>query len=145
MSGELVNMIDERGAYRLADLAFYKAALDAIAAHIAVLDNQGTILAVNASWQRFGEENGIRDSRFGVGANYFTVCRAAADPIARAASVGIRDVLSGRRSSFCLEYACHSPDEERWFVLRATPLTDHPGFAVVAHENITERVYAVSI
>ena len=124
----------------LADLTFYKAVLDALEAHIALLDGRGTILAVNAAWRHFGEANGIRDPRFGVGANYFAVCRAAVDPSARAAAAGIQDVLSGRRSSFHFEYPCHSPDEERWFTLRATPLTDYTGFGVVAHENITERV-----
>lgn len=135
-------MIDELSDSRLGDPVFYKAVLDTIAAHIAVLDEQGTILAVNASWQRFGEANGMRDSRFGVGVNYFTVCRAAVDPIARASAAGIRDVLRRRRSSFYLEYPCHSHDEKRWFALRATPLADQPGFAVVAHENVTERVVA---
>lgn len=126
----------------LADLAFYKAVLDALEAHVALIDSQGTILAVNASWRKFGEENGLRDTRFSMGANYFTVCRAAVDPVAMAAERGIKDILSGQQSSFYLEYACHSPDEERWFALRATPLADYPNFAVVAHENITERVLA---
>ena len=135
-------MILELDDYHFPDLAFYKSILDALEAHIAVLDKQGTIIAVNARWQRFGEMNGIRDSRFGVGANYFTVCRAAVDPIAWAAEAGIRDVLSGRRSSFYLEYPCHSPDEERWFALRVMPIGDQPGFVVTAHENITERVIA---
>lgn len=125
-----------------ADLTFYKAVLDSLEAHVALIDSQGTILAVNASWRRFGEANGLRDTRFGVGANYFTVCRAAVDPVAMAAERGIKDILVGQQSSFYLEYPCHSPNEERWFALRATPLADYPHFAVVAHENITERVIA---
>ncbi len=135
-------MIEEQRDARLGSLAFYKSVLDALDANIAVLDQYGTILAVNTSWERFGRANGIRDSRFGVGVNYYAVCRAAVDPLARAAASGIRDVLHSRRSSFVLEYPCHSPDEERWFNLRATPLPEYPGFAVVAHENITERVLA---
>lgn len=135
-------MIEEQRDVRLASLAFYKSILDALDANIAVLDQHGTILAVNTSWERFGRSNGMRDSRFGVGVNYYAVCRAAVDPLARAAASGIRDVLHHRRSSFVIEYPCHSPDEERWFKLRATPLPDHPGFGVVAHEDITERVIA---
>ena len=135
-------MTDKLQSSVVADITFYKAVLDALDAHIALIDGQGTILAVNASWQLFGEVNGIRDKNFGVGANYFAVCRAAIDPDARAAASGIQDVLRGRRSSFYLEYPCHSPDEQRWFALRATPLADYPGFAVVAHENITERIAA---
>ena len=135
-------LIDELRDFPIADFAFHKAMLDALTANIALLDKQGTILLVNASWRRFGQENGIRDPRYGVGANYFAVCRAAIDPNARSAATGIQDVLSGRQSSFYLEYPCHSPDEQRWFALRATPIAGYPGFAVVAHENITERVIA---
>ena len=135
-------MIDKPQNNLLADFTFGKAVLDALHTHIALLDRQGTILVVNASWQRFGEANGIRDKRFGVGANYFAVCRAAVDPSARAAATGIQDVLSERRSSFYHEYPCHSPDEKRWFALRAKPLADYPDFAVVTHENITERILA---
>lgn len=135
-------MIEEQLDARLGSLAFYRSVLDALEANIAVLDQHGTILAVNASWERFGRANGMRDTGFGVGVNYYAVCRAAVDPLARAAASGIRDVLHNRRSSFVLEYPCHSPDEERWFRLRATPLPEHPGFAVVAHEDISERVIA---
>ncbi len=137
-------MIDELRDSPFADLAFHKAMLDALEANIALLDHQGTILFVNASWQRFGEANGICDPSYGVGVNYFEACRAAVDPNARAAASGIQDVLNGRRTSFQLEYPCHSPDEQRWFVLRATPIEGYPGFVVVAHENITERVIAES-
>ncbi len=135
-------LIDELGDFPIADFAFPKAMLDALTANIALLDKQGTILLVNASWRRFGQENGIRDPRYGVGASYFAVCRAAVDPNARAAAMGIQDVLNGRQSSFYSEYPCHSPGEHRWFALRATPIAGYPGFAVVAHENITERVNA---
>ncbi len=136
--------MNEQHVSPFADLAFHKAMLDALAANIALLDRKGTILFVNASWRIFGEENGICDPRYGVGANYFDACRAAVDPNARAAAQGIQDVLGGRRSFFQLEYPCHSPDQQRWFVLRATPIEGYPGMAVVAHENITERVIAES-
>ena len=52
---------------------------------------------------------------------------------------GIQEVLDGKRALFEFEYPCHSPDEKRWFVLRATPLGDGQEGAVVAHINITKR------
>ena len=126
------------------NLDFTTAILDSISANIAVIDSTGEILAVNLSWQKFADENKLPDSALlGIGANYFDVCRAArADPNARAAMRGIREVLQGRRSSFYYEYPCHSPSEQRWFALRATPLIDYPRYVVVAHENITERISA---
>jgi hypothetical protein len=83
------------------------------------------------------------DTILGIGANYFDVCKAAGtDPNARAALKGIREVMQGRRSFFYHEYPCHSPDQQRWFALRASPLVDYPQFVVVSHENITERISA---
>lgn len=123
---------------------FVSAILDALPAHIAVIDAQGTIITVNSAWRAFGTANGMRDSSYGVGVNYFKICRAAVDPIARAAEQGIREVVKGTRQNFDLEYACHSPDEKRWFVLRASALQGFAGFAVLAHENITGRVIQAS-
>lgn len=123
------------------ELTFRAAVLDSIAAHIAVLDPSGVIVAVNASWQEFAEANQLGDAAMGVGTNYLEVCRfARADPNARAALEGISDVIRGFRSTFYHEYPCHSPDEKRYFALRVSPLVDYPHFVVVTHEDITERV-----
>src|SRR6185295_7724295 len=56
--------------------ALNQAVLDSLSTHMAVLDKDGTIIAVNAAWRRFAETNG--DSKLalaGVGANYLAVCR----------------------------------------------------------------------
>lgn len=126
------------------NLTFRSSILDSISANIAVLDPTGEILAVNLSWQEFADANQMPDDALlGIGANYFDVCRAAfTDPNARAAMTGIREVMKGRRSFFYHEYPCHSPSQQRWFALRATPLIDYPNFVVVSHENITERISA---
>ena len=126
------------------NLTFRSSVLDSIPANIAVIAPSGEILAVNLSWQKFADANQMSDDALlGIGANYFDVCRAAAaDPNARAAMKGIREVIAGRRSYFYHEYPCHSPSEQRWFALRATPLIDYPYFVVVSHEDITKRIVA---
>lgn len=129
------------------NLTFESSILDSISANIAVLDPAGEILAVNLSWQEFADANQMpADALLGIGANYFDVCRAAStDPNARAAMTGIREVMKGRRSIFYHEYPCHSPNQQRWFALRATPLIDYPNFVVVSHEDITERISAETV
>lgn len=53
------------------------------------------------------------------------------------AARGIRAVLGGELPHFTLEYPCHSPTEQRWFVMNVAPIR-HPGLgAVVSHVNIT--------
>lgn len=128
------------------DLTFRSAILDSLAANIAVIDSNGEIVAVNARWQDFAIANQMRNSNMGVGANYLAVCRSArADPNARAALDGILDVLKGYQPSFYHEYPCHSPSEQRWFALRATPLIDYPNFVVVSHEEISDRISRAAV
>lgn len=122
---------------------FLKSALDALSSHIAILDESGTIIAVNAAWNRFATENGFIGSLQGLGDNYLHVCHLAVGHYsAEAADVatGIRGVMTGQQDEFHLEYPCHSTREQRWFVVRVTRFSgDGPLRVVVAHENISER------
>ncbi len=120
------------------------AALDALDAHVCILNADGTIIATNAAWKRFAENNAGDAARTGLGSNYLETCDIAqggnADEAA-AVAAGIRAVISGRANRFELEYPCHAPTEQRWFVIRVTRLqqageTPH---VVITHENITER------
>lgn len=53
---------------------------------------------------------------------------------------GIRAVLDGRKKGFIHEYPCHSPDQQRWFLMTVKPLLrSKPREAVVTHINITDR------
>jgi PAS domain-containing protein len=117
---------------------FWHATLDSLTSHIAVLDEHGAIVAVNAAWRRFAHSQG-GDSDY-VGSNHAVVCESSADPLGRAAARGLREMLAGRREVFKLEYSCHSPAVQRWFLLRAMRyMGSGPLRVVVAHENITDR------
>jgi PAS domain S-box-containing protein len=121
---------------------FLQSTLDALSSHIAILDEHGTIVEVNAAWDRFARENRFVGSH-GVGDNYLQVCHSATGHFAEEATAvasGIQAVMAGRENEFHLEYPCHSPLEKRWFMVRATRFAgDGPVRIVVAHENITER------
>ncbi len=116
--------------------------LDALSAHIAIVDETGTILAVNRAWREFAVANEFRGTSHGVGWNYLDVCRSATGAEmaeARAAGDGIRAVMDGSRTQFRLEYACPGPPGLRWFQLRVTRFfEDGLVRVVVAHENVTE-------
>lgn len=120
-----------------------KGILNALPAHIALLDSNGVILTVNEAWRRFAAVNDLQSANFCVGQNYLNICESATGVCSdESGSVaqGIRDVLSGSKAIFSIEYPCHSPDEKRWFRLIVTPLTDHLGSgAVVMHVNVTDR------
>ena len=119
------------------------AILNALPAHIALLDNNGLIISVNESWRQFAVANVLRCPGYAVGVNYLEICdnaRGECSAEARQVAEGIRAVLGGTEKSFSIEYPCHSITEQRWFLLMVTPLADdHPNGAVVMHLNITER------
>ena len=124
---------------------FLRSSLDALSGHIAVLDESGTILETNAAWQRFGHENHATASGTGVGVNYLQHCRQSLsqDDRTQAYARGIRDVIAGRQTHFEVEYPCHSPTEQRWFVMRVTRFqTPGPVRIVIVHDNCTERKLA---
>ncbi|MBI1915394.1 MAG: hypothetical protein HYS12_11755 [Planctomycetes bacterium] len=81
----------------------------------------------------------------GVGINYLEVCRRAAGESAeltQEAQAGIRGVLDGASPAFSLEYPCHSPEEQRWFLMTVTSLAANQEGAVISHFNITKRKQA---
>src|ERR671912_804577 len=120
--------------------------LDSLSAHIAIIDETGTIVTVNKAWRDFAEANGAAAQNHAEGANYLRACDSAVGAHSEEAAPfaeGIRSVLSGQREKFELEYPCHSPSEQRWYIGRVTQFAaDGPPRAVVAHENITERKLA---
>jgi two-component system CheB/CheR fusion protein len=51
--------------------------------------------------------------------------------------VGVRGVLEGSLPAFSLNYPCHSPTEQRWFVMHVAPVLGHDYGAVISHVDIS--------
>ena len=128
---------------RHTEAAKQAAILDALPAHIALLDAHGFIVSVNEAWRGFACVDAVHGPGHRVGANYLEICdRAQGDGSSEAyqAAKGIRSVLSGGVKSFSIEYPCNSQSEKLWLLMMVTPLGgDYPNGAVVMHLNITER------
>lgn len=114
------------------------ALLDAMPATAALLDSQAIIVAVNQAWRRFGEANGLRDPEHCVGRSYLEVCEGS--PEALEVASGIRAVLAGERSELRVRYACHSPEENRWFRVTVRPVGDRG--VLVSHLDVTRHAAA---
>ncbi len=132
-----------RNAFGAEPLTVLAAILDALPAHVALIDQDGIILAVNESWRCVATANPLQGPDAGVGQNYLEICGCASGDCseeAQAAVVGIRRVLQGGADDFAIEYACHSPTEQRWFHLSATPVREERrAGAVIVHADISER------
>jgi diguanylate cyclase (GGDEF)-like protein/PAS domain S-box-containing protein len=117
--------------------------LNVLPAHIALLDPQGIIVAVNDAWRQYASVNGLEGTEFGIGTNYLAVCdRSQGHHATEALSVasGIRSVMNGTQSTFSIDYPCHSPTSQRWFRMSVTPLKGQQlGGAVVMHLDISKQ------
>ena len=140
-----------RTVLTLFDITAYRAlrrlqrVLDALPAHVAVLNFDGTIAMTNEAWNRFAIANGdIRLEFSGVGSDYLSVCApentAQLPDRAQAldAYKGIKSVLEGTAPLFSMRYPCHSPDKKRWFYMAVVPVLGQEFGAVVTHIDITE-------
>jgi hypothetical protein len=108
---------------RQSDIATQAAILEALPAHIAILDAAGFIIAVNEAWRTYDRgaaECGPGDA---VGLNYLDACdRATGDSMTgRRVANGVRSVLDSSQSGFSIEYSCDSPTTERWLAMTVVP------------------------
>jgi diguanylate cyclase (GGDEF)-like protein/PAS domain S-box-containing protein len=150
-AGEVDAVVSQQGRAMLLRLAQVQlreieavkqaAILDALPAHVALLDGQGRIVSVNLQWRRSGGTSAVVGLGCRVGSNYPEACNGAPgiEPSeAHRIAKGVRAVLEGQLKSFSIEYPCGPDTAQRWFILTVTPLADgHASGAVVMHVDVT--------
>ncbi len=121
---------------------FVQSVLDALTDHVAVLDEHGNIVAVNAAWRKFARQNGYNVSSYGIGTNYLDVCDRSTLSNSKEAPFianSIRSIVRGQMDEFQMEYPCHTPLKRQWFVVRVTRFQwYHHVRVIVAHHNISD-------
>jgi diguanylate cyclase (GGDEF)-like protein/PAS domain S-box-containing protein len=128
---------------RRVDANKQSAILDALPANIALLDWHGVVISVNERWREFARSNGLTSANYGLGMNYLLTCEGGAADLQQSdpAAEGLRSVMERRSDSFSMEYPCHSPTEQRWYLMTVTPLLDEARSGVVVmHLDITEKI-----
>ncbi len=116
------------------------AILDALPAHVALLDRDGRILSVSRSWQEFAAASGI-DAPAPLGHSYFEYCAAPSwGELGRAVAEGLTAVLAGRQQQFSIDHPCEQGALRRWYRLIAAPLAlGRASGAVVMHLDVTSN------
>lgn len=120
---------------------FARAALDALATQVCVLDAAGTIIAANTAWRDFAATHRGIAADVSEGGNYLAACDQTAgnervDAIAMAA--GIRQVMAGERELFRYEYCGDAPPGQRCFMASVTRVHgDGAAHTIVAYDDIT--------
>jgi PAS domain S-box-containing protein len=109
-----------------------QSALDALPEQIAIIHQNGSIVAANAAFR-----SSLGDAFTVVGLPYIDVWKRAFGALLEDTEqlvTGIREVHEGTRQSFALEYTVTLAKEQRWFALRASPFPDR-GERLLAIEN----------
>ena len=126
--------------------ALHTHVLNSLDDQVAVIDEDGVIIDVNAAWRQFGIENGLSEDFTSIGCNYLDVCssvEADVDSLANEARQGIADVIQGKQDTFYHEYPCHSPTQKRWYMMRISRVKGiEKRIFVVSHQDITRRKLA---
>jgi two-component system, cell cycle sensor histidine kinase and response regulator CckA len=118
--------------------------LDAIPAHLAVLDRNGSIIFINENWRRFlGRPKGSCEY-VEMGQNYIEYCELADhafDGMGPQVTAGIRKVMHvGDAAPYSLTHPVHREEKSNWYRVTATSLgrSDVIG-AVVMYQDVTEQ------
>ena len=104
---------------------------------ICMIDATGIIRFVNHEWNHSAMSHGGTLSNSSTGTNYLQQCEQ--EPVLHQ---GLQAILAGESDGFTFEYPCHSPSEQRWFLMQATPLQEKESSlegAVIRHVNITKQ------
>jgi PAS domain S-box-containing protein len=146
--GRTILLRRAQGLLRESEDARQSAILNALPACVALLDTRGVIISVNEAWRKFADANELHAPGHAVGLDYLDICdRALGADSSEAPRVaaGIRAMLNGRLEVFSIEYPCHSPVQQRWFMLTVTPLPGTPlNGVVVMHVDVTEQKQAAA-
>ena len=136
LANGLDGLTGANGRHELSD-----AILGALSERIAVVERNGTIVAVNAAWTKLGARQGVTTpGDVGPGANYFDVCRraiASGCHEAAAALEGISAVCNGTADSFTTAYRGGVAGEDGWVLMNVKPLAWPEGGAVIVHTQIS--------
>jgi diguanylate cyclase (GGDEF)-like protein len=154
--GEVDTVADRQGrtfilrpaqeALRHAEASRQAAILNALPAHIALLDTRGVIISVNEVWRGYAGPIAPQNPGHAIGCNYLALCDGFQGDdkfVARKVAQGIRSVLAGTAGAFSIDYSCHSATDHCSLRLTVTPLSgDRPNGVVVMHVDVTAEKLA---
>lgn len=113
--------------------------INSLNSHIAIVDKRGNIIRTNRAWENFAKEHEYIGESLLLEKNYLQQCDLNhANEHYNECENGVTQVLTGKKDSFLGVYACHSPNERRWFNLRANRFySNQEAYTVISHEDIT--------
>ena len=121
-------------------MALYGSTVDALSTNIAILDQEGRIVAVNDAWAQHVMLDDPPLDNFGLGADYHLLLDKLKPDDAEALVAGLRGLLAGEAGPYRYDYETSSAQGPSWTRLSAVS-TALAGvqLLIVAHEDITPQ------
>ena len=137
---EIAQRESEQALRRLAERQ--TAVLDALPAHVALLDADGYLVSVSRSWNDFARGLGLEPNP--AGTSYFEFLeRSCAAEQAETVTQGVAAVLAGRQPQFSADYAVDRRGRRRWYRLMLAPMASEAVQGAVAmHLDVTSSKLA---
>lgn len=123
---------------------FAQNTVNSLQAALAIVDQEGTIIAVNDAWKEFVRLLFADPEHITVGRNYFTTWEIerydeATQVIAHQFFDGLQNVLNGEQDRYLQEYHMTTREGEKWFAGTINPFKgEGERRAIVTHADITE-------
>lgn len=113
---------------------FFQHIVQSLDHHLAVVDTDGKICFVNEAWLQFSRIHNEYSHQW-VGYSYWEVSEN--DPVVVSS---LKKLLAGEIDRFSYEYHFHSEQQQRWYLMTATPLLfDQKRYALITHCDITPQ------
>jgi two-component system NarL family sensor kinase len=107
-------------------------------ANVAILDDEGKIIAVNDAWMQFAEFHELGLEEYGLGLDYISFCESLNAPDAAEARQGLRDLLAGEAGPLRYEYQIFLANGPIWVRVTFTRISrDDRTLVIITHEDIT--------
>jgi PAS domain S-box-containing protein len=122
--------------------ALVTSTLDALSAQVAILDETGTIIAVNERWRQVSGLSHFHNFSHGVGNNFLEICKkitGESAPTAQRCMEMLNGLMAGGNASEPIVYRCDDPSGVFWYQLRMSRFKDRGSLRfVLSYENVTE-------
>ncbi len=123
---------------------FTREVLDSLSAHIAVMDETGSIGLTNRAWDRFAQRNQKAENQAGDENNFTQIAQQlpllCSDESLDAVQK-LLEILNGELSTFTMKYPCNTVDGQQWFEMKANRFVhrNRPKI-VLSHTDISQQV-----
>lgn len=126
------------------DTGLHTDILNSLLAHVAIIDESGTIVDTNKAWKSFNETSN-QIARAEIGTNYFSVLQQAieiGDDYALKILLGLKKVLNQNKNTFSITYPIKTETNSFWFKLTIRPCSGDSPYFIMIHEDITPSMKA---